>query len=163
MKKFKSFLAVVMLFVAILITQAQPFIENPGIIPNFPGLSSGELMWADFDGDGYLDILITGISDDNPFTEIYKNNPGEAFSSFNSGLIPLSNSNVSLCDFDNDSDMDIFICGLPDESISQNPISRLYKNEGGGTTLPEQHRKIKSQWCGVNQIIGINLCCGNGD
>lgn len=113
-----------------LVTQGQPLIENLMAIKAVPNLDSGDLCWGDFNNDGYFDILMTGMSDDGPVTEVFLNDTEGSFFSCNAGLTPLSNSNVSVCDFNNDNVLDIFVSGLPESGSSTESQSLLYKNNG---------------------------------
>lgn len=93
----------------------------------FPGVAYGKVLWADFDNDGFSDILMTGNlpGNTNGVTKLFRNNNG-AFQEVNTELPSLINSSVSAGDYNNDLKLDIIITGH-DRVISGNVIS-LYKN-----------------------------------
>ena len=86
-----------------------------------PGLNNGDATWGDYDNDGDLDILMTGINADQK-TFLYKNNEGSfEMVSVNLGYFDA----YSFCcwgDYDNDGDLDAFITG--------NWNSSLFRNDG---------------------------------
>jgi hypothetical protein len=45
------------------------------IIAGLPGIRSGSVAWADFDNDGRLDLLLSGLAtNSNPMLQVYHNN-----------------------------------------------------------------------------------------
>lgn len=89
----------------------------------FPGVSHGAVAFADFDGDGFLDILIAGDTPANTGTAvIYRNNGGKSFTP----VVTLpggGNPSVSIGDFDGD--------GLPDILLYDgSSLTRVYHNNG---------------------------------
>ncbi|MEZ4918090.1 MAG: VCBS repeat-containing protein [Saprospiraceae bacterium] len=116
-----------------------------GISQSFSTFSSGTGVfyptsdWADFNNDGYLDLLVTGNtgssnvnSNPNPggATLLYQNQNGTGFTEVQSTLIPglpaLSNSAVAWGDFNQDGWIDFAISG------NQGGVKKtlLYKNNG---------------------------------
>ncbi len=90
-----------------------------------PG-SLGAFRWFDYDLDGDIDLLTSGYANGNPQTSLYRNDNSTAFTLVPSGLPDLNTSRLSVGDFDNDGDQDVFISG---EII--NPIVQLYYNQNG--------------------------------
>lgn len=114
---------------------AQDFvIYNTGI----PGFYQGGSDWADFDGDGYLDVALTGALGSNlPATRIYRNNAG-TFQDINASLEGLKNGSIQWGDIDNDGDPDLLVCGL---NASAKAHTLVYLNQNGvftklNTSLP---------------------------
>ncbi|WP_146136498.1 SBBP repeat-containing protein [Aphanothece hegewaldii] len=105
------------------------------------GIFKGDIVWADFDKDGKLDILLTGFGDQTrrtadgsrvpvPITKLYRlvdANQGIYFDA-NIGLSGVANSSVEAKDYDNDGDLDLLITG---EDIFVRPESE------GNVSIPE--------------------------
>ena len=93
---------------------------------NITGIYSGTVYWFDIDGNGFLDLVQSGISSDGPVTEIYFNNEGQLQ---NAGLsLPaLGQNSISTVDIDNDGDTDFFITGATPEG---NAVSLVVENKG---------------------------------
>jgi len=104
-------------------------IENSGL----PQLKQGEADWADFDGDGDLDIIIMGYSDDayDAITDIYINNGNGTFSAADSGIMSMYFGDVHFIDINNDNKPDVAITGTETEEYTY--ITKIYKNNGDGT------------------------------
>ncbi|MCA8963135.1 MAG: VCBS repeat-containing protein, partial [Planctomycetes bacterium] len=82
--------------------------------------------WADVDGDGDLDVLLTGSSLAGSQTLVYRNDGG-SFVERPAGLLRVSDSALAAGDYDADGDLDILLIG---QSGSQ-AVTRLYRNDGG--------------------------------
>ena len=102
---------------------------NAGLV----GVYYSNAAWGDYDNDGYLDILLSGadpgVSQYYIFTKVYHNNGNGTFTDINANLPGLSGSSLAWGDYDNDGDLDIFLCGASDSGV----ISRIYRNNGDGT------------------------------
>lgn len=98
----------------------------------FEGVSVGSSAFADIDGDGYEDLLVTGYTNNNQrLSKLYKNNGSGVFSEVpGTPFDPVSFSTVTFIDIDNDSDQDVLIIGY---TSSNQRISKLYLNDGTGT------------------------------
>jgi len=81
---------------------------------SFTGLSAGSLEWGDCDGDGDLDLLISGRDDlDSALTLIYRNDNGNFVNS--GAVLPgITDGQVAWGDVDNDGDLDILMSGRHD-------------------------------------------------
>ncbi|MDT9313892.1 VCBS repeat-containing protein, partial [Limnospira sp. Paracas R14] len=86
---------------------------------------------ADFNGDGDIDILLTGRdSSNNPISRVYLNDGSGGFThATNISLTGVYLSSVATADFNGDGDIDILLTG---RDSSNNPISRVYLNDGSG-------------------------------
>lgn len=91
-----------------------------------PGIQHGIGRWADYDNDGDLDVIISGInSSGKVLTELYRNDKIK-FTHVDVGFKDLKLSDIAWADYNNDGDLDFVIIG---ESGSGSFESRLYSNE----------------------------------
>lgn len=102
--------------------------NNSGIFTDIsaglPGISSGNAIWSDINLDGIMDVALTGADTDTTrISRIYKDSSG-TYVDISASLVGLTNSFISLGDYDKDNDLDIFICG--DSATTR--ISRFYQN-----------------------------------
>jgi uncharacterized repeat protein (TIGR01451 family) len=91
------------------------------------GVSNGSVGWGDYDNDGDLDILLTGDSDGDPVSQVYRNDGGDAFADIGAGLTGVEYSSVAWGDYDNDGDLDILLTG---RTVSPPNVSKVYRNDG---------------------------------
>ncbi len=97
----------------------------------FDDVRWGSLAFADIDGDGDEDVLITGYNTTYQSTaNLYLSNGDGSFS-----LVPSTPfegvrfSSIAFSDIDNDGDKDVLITG---ENAANVRVSNLYKNNGTG-------------------------------
>ncbi len=115
------------LFIAQILPQDQ-FTEQTSIA--LTGVYWSSVAWGDYDNDGDLDILLTGDSDTDPISKIYRNNGDSTFTEQTSiALTGVGSSSVAWGDYDNDGDLDILLTGDSDTD----PISKIYRNNGDNT------------------------------
>lgn len=102
---------------------------------SFVSLIKGESVFADFDNDNDLDLLISGEGASSgpfggpPVTNLYINDGSGSFSLSSSlSIDSVHSSAIAIGDIDNDNDLDVFIAGN-DGSIY---ISKIYTNDGSG-------------------------------
>lgn len=94
------------------------------------GLYKGSLDWGDYDGDGDLDILMTGSPDnDFHFAKIYRNDGNDTFTDTFIDIQGVYNSSTAFGDYDNDGDLDIALTGGPDNAS----FGIIYRNDGNDT------------------------------
>jgi len=112
------------------------FIERQSA--NIPGIYEGSISVADFNRDGYQDILITGEeyvanADDIVRTGIYLNNKNKDFVYFPTNLPLVSSGYAAAGDFNNDGLIDVAITG---RVSSFNFITKVYINQGTSEFAP---------------------------
>ena len=97
-----------------------------------PGSRSGTVAWGDYDNDGDPDILLVGGASSGALRARIYRNDGGTFSDIGAGL-PETNreSSGAWGDYDNDGDLDILLAGWL--GGSSDAITRVYRNDGGGT------------------------------
>lgn len=97
-----------------------------------PGAGLGDAAWGDYDNDGQLDILLTGIGTNGYVARVLHNDGNGAFTDINAGLIPVGYSSAAWGDFDNDGWLDIALMGLTNSSESSSSAF-IYQNTGAGS------------------------------
>ncbi len=108
------------------------------VINNVEGVSFGAAAWADFDGDGFLDFVVTGVTGTAPdtgppITRLYRNSEA-GFVETGFEFTGVYESSVEWADADNDGDLDLLLTGF---TGSFEPITQLYINEGTGFRLSD--------------------------
>jgi hypothetical protein len=101
-----------------------------------PQLARGSLDWGDYDGDGDLDLLMTGADGGGAHTYLYASNGG-ALTDVGAGLPGIEWSSAEWGDYDGDGDLDIAMAGLNGTTA----LTRIYRNDSGafadiGADLP---------------------------
>ncbi|MEW7290252.1 FG-GAP-like repeat-containing protein [Aquimarina sp. 2304DJ70-9] len=93
---------------------------------NIVGVQSGAVEWGDYDNDGDLDLLITGLDIGNTLISKIYTNTGGSFTELATANLPgIAFGDVAWGDYDNDGDLDIFLTG---------GISKIFTNNAGAFT-----------------------------
>jgi len=101
------------------------FTEMP--LESTEGFVNGSVSLGDYDNDGYIDILISGLTRTVPETKMYRNNGDGSFTEQAEIILTgVWNSCVAWGDYDNDGDMDIIVTGL---DAGDNYIAKIYRND----------------------------------
>jgi hypothetical protein len=84
------------------------------------------LAIADYDNDGYRDLIVSGSSNGSDFyTVVYHNNGNKTYTESATLSFPgLQFGSISLGDLDKDGDLDLFLCGLS----ATGRISKIFKS-----------------------------------
>ncbi len=93
------------------------------------GFDYASVDWADFNGDGYIDLIITGQSS-AAATIVYTNNAGNGFVEYSDGLPNISEGAARFTDFNSDGLIDVFLIGM--DGVSGYATQGLYLNNGSG-------------------------------
>jgi hypothetical protein len=100
------------------------FQELPSVIP---GVNYSSVAWGDYNGDSYLDLILSGKDGNSNFiTKLYKNIQGQ-FIKIPGPFIGMVRSSIDWGDYDNDGDLDVVMIG---ETISHQYSTIVYKNDG---------------------------------
>ncbi|MFN8394080.1 MAG: VCBS repeat-containing protein [Bacteroidia bacterium] len=120
-------------------------------------LSSGDAAWADMDGDGDPDLVLTGeTAPRQEVTLVYRNNGGNLALQATTSLPGLSMGRARWADLDGDGDSDLFLTGFNTMAGFKGIIGR---NDGGGVfTAVENPAYATRDWTAV----GIGDIDGNG-
>jgi hypothetical protein len=104
-------------------------------IPGLPGLSASSMAWGDYDSDGRLDFLLTGLaSGGSPVSQVWRNTGG-GFSNVTANVAPglpgIRDSSVAWADYDNDGRLDFLLTGRTG-GFPGSPVSQVWRNTGSG-------------------------------
>jgi len=95
------------------------------------GLSRATASWGDFDGDGDLDLAMTGLNSSGvPTTRVYRNDGG-VFTAVTGNFTGVFAGTVTWADYDGDGDLDLLVTGTATGGATATAVTRLYRNDGG--------------------------------
>jgi len=89
-------------------------------------LSAEVIRAADFDGDGFTELILSGRMNGIPFLRILKRGPSGWSTAHDS--IKVYASAIEVFNFNSDTDVDFFVSGTDEHGT---PVSRAYHNRGG--------------------------------
>ncbi len=127
------------------------------------GYEQGDAKWIDYDNDGDLDLFISGYFQNlntNAVSYLYENTGNDQFALNQTTIIPpVYNSDVSIADYDNDGDLDIFLNG---ESNTDEFNFRLYQNNATtGNTSPSIPTGLIDSVSGSKAFLKWNAAIDN--
>ncbi len=110
-----------------------PIVTNDGT-KNFPFMWEVGAAWGDYNNDGYLDLVVSGITPliiDGAQQNLrkayfYKNNGNGTFTEVEQDFPAMNIASIVWLDFDNDGNLDLFMAG--DDEIG--PYSCMFRNLG---------------------------------
>ncbi|MEW7280960.1 FG-GAP-like repeat-containing protein [Aquimarina sp. 2201CG1-2-11] len=94
---------------------------------NLTGVNNSAVAWGDYDNDGDLDILLTGLTGSTPISKIYTNTAGTFTELATANLTGVHYGAVAWGDYDNDGDLDILLTG----NTGSTGVSKIYTNTAG--------------------------------
>lgn len=101
-----------------------------------PALYDGSASWGDYDNDGDLDLVLTGMNADGlPVSLICSNRGNGVFVSSGITLPGVYSGAAAWGDCDNDGDLDLVLCGATSLEPPYAPVTRLFINQGNGSFL----------------------------
>lgn len=135
MKKL-NFLLVALACNALILTAQNIEMELLDPHPFIQGSDTGDMEFADLDGDGDMDLIITGSGNmpdgttHGALTTLYFNDGTGNFTTVNNhGIENIRVSKIALADIDTDDDLDLMISGSTSAPI---PLTKLYSNDSNG-------------------------------
>jgi len=106
--------------------------QNGGFIRDdqtVKGVTYGGSEFADYDGDGDFDLVVTGLNiAEGYITRLYENSGGQ-FSESSNLFLGLLRSRLAWADIDNDGDQDVVVGGQ--EGGISATRTKMYRNDGG--------------------------------
>ncbi|MBM2813576.1 MAG: regulatory domain of subtilisin-like proprotein convertase [Ignavibacteria bacterium] len=110
-------------------SQPRSFVTEKIFTPfqtNIQPLSNGKAVWADFNGDLKLDLIISGIAENGiPISKIYKNDI-TSFTEILSNIAGAAYPCIAVTDIDGNGTVDLFIAGF---NANGNWFAKIYKNQ----------------------------------
>jgi hypothetical protein len=111
--------------------------------PSLPAVSPGLVCWADYDRDGDLDLLVSGRIGPNDATtdvlQLLRNDNG-ALNDSGIFLPTFAANAAAFSDFDNDGDIDLFLGGAADGTVTYYLKRENNEFVPSGLALPGLHR-----------------------
>ncbi len=105
------------------------FVEDTVAEAGLADVGDGSVAWGDYDGDGDLDILLTGYSGSEgaDISRVYQNDGSGNFSAIGASLIGVERGSAAWGDYDLDGDLDILLTGASGSAR----VSKIYRNDEG--------------------------------
>ena len=107
------------------------------------GLSRATAAWGDFDGDGDLDLAMTGVENNGAFTGPARTricrNDGGLFTALPGNFLGVFAGGIDWGDYDGDGDLDLLVTGVTLTSAEGVAATRLYRNDGNGVFISVAH------------------------
>jgi hypothetical protein len=125
------------------------FIEST--VPFF-GSTYSSITTFDANNDGYIDVLLTGFSNNYiPETKLYFNDGNAVFTEDTTTVLAdVYFSTSSAADYDNDGDIDLLISGF---NSSYTPYTMLYSNDGNGNFTENTQATLKQLYWGTSSFV----------
>jgi methionine-rich copper-binding protein CopC len=92
------------------------------------GVWESSVAWGDYDNDGDLDVLLTGLGSGR-VSKIYRNDGSDTFTDISASLSDVANSAVAWGDYDADGDLDVLLTGNGGSGY----VAKIYRNDGSDT------------------------------
>ena len=118
---------------------------------SFAGVFDCDVDWGDYDNDGDLDFLLTGITGSLYLAKVYENTGSDTFAEDTNVSLPgVKGSSCEWCDYDNDGDLDILYAG----NTGTVRITKIFRNELLAiNTPPVSPMNISTQFSSNSIII----------
>lgn len=119
-----------------------------------PGVQYADAEAGDVDGNGTIDLFVSGFFNLERFSELYLNDGNGNFTiSDQNDFAPVMNSHAVFFDADGDDDLDLIYSGKnPDNTMS----TRLYLNDGAGIFSEDTDANFLGLSTGALDVADIN-------
>ncbi len=113
------------------------FTEKELLIPKVSGIgmsSGGGIVWGDYDNDGDIDFVLSGLYNPNTsnyLTKVFENKNGIFIEKANLTTIGYGATTVSWFDFDKDGDLDILVTGNTTTGGAKGISTKMFINNNG--------------------------------
>lgn len=98
-----------------------------------PGVVDGSVAWGDYDNDGRLDLLLTGLLTNQTSIAQVWHNTGTGFFNIQAGLTGVFGGSGEWGDYDNDGQLDILLVGKTNGFMQSGGANcQLWRNSGAG-------------------------------
>ncbi len=127
-----------------------------------PGVALSDTAWGDMDGDGDLDLAITGEDGTNRHAHVYRNDGAGNLTQVGGDLMTIYRSSCAWGDFDNDGDLDVAFCGYDGYDL----YTYVFRNTGSGFTAvfaPVGVREGALNWVDVDGDGKLDLFLTGAD
>ncbi len=166
--------AIVVLFTARAQPVTQPFTFS--MVPHtLPLVTHGTIALGDADGDGDLDVFLSGLRDEHIVTALYlyegaeirDGQPTFVFEEADVDFPPLIFANAAWGDYDADGDLDLAVSGSRTVNPPYDPVSLIYLNENGELTNAEADlagvHSGAAEWADYDNDGDLDLLLGGED
>ncbi|MEK7727047.1 MAG: FG-GAP-like repeat-containing protein [candidate division KSB1 bacterium] len=126
------------------------FVETSS--PLTPVATYGAVAWGDYNNDRHTDILISGYSNNQPFTKLYKATGQVQWTATVVSLAQLGSGTVAFGDYDKDRDLDILLSGL---DANQNSYVKVYRNKFYDNNTGPNFASFQQAW---SVAVGATSC-----
>ncbi len=118
---------------------------STNFVAGVQGVTAGTWSWADADLDGWLDLLVTGLSGNYSLATLLHNHTGSTFTVVATNLPGINAGTGVWGDYDNDGRPDIFMAGVT-PGRDGGRVARLYRNDGSNNFAETSEPFTAASW-----------------